>query len=621
MLQSPIGKKTGKRKLLFPAGIVLLISVIAALFTFFHPLLPQQPPPGIVDTPATTPGTIDAFDNSLRGAIYDRRYRELAVSYPLYSVRIQPVDIRNPDKTAALLCKHLGGEPDLLRSRIRESRRPFTLAEGLAFDQVAPLMERKINGVVCTKTAHRFYPNHEIGAHVLGFTEENLGLAGVESRFDQILQPGVYQTDILPEISFGGRKSAGIQGTDLVLTIDLDIEKMLTEQLGKLVNAGKSGKAQALLMDIANGDILALVSMPSFNPNYFWRADDTRRSNRVTRQEIDWNVYRDILVRAAAIAGSGELGDRLPPATVAAPDYNVSGEDIAGFAAEIGLYNPIDCDLAGGTESDYFDGADAATGPTSALNLLTAIAALQNGGREIRPHLLAAVHDRATDSLFPYRQQRGDGVNQGLYRTLSPALGVRMRLELFQRRTSKGTGALLYTNSISRVSNRGLSRYIMQDLLISLFPAAAPRYALLISRSHEMLEPRAKTRKPSSIAWNRFCKTVLTALSTYTGESTAEVAEFPAHPDTTNYNRFLIGRSMSVPPEPQPSPYAEYVMPKVTGLSLRKGLQLLTGRNLFIRVRGSGRIVGQQPEAGTRLQDVRECILSLEPPNRERRQT
>ncbi len=620
MLQSPLKKQKKRSRILIIGCTFLLLAVLStSLFLLRNPSLTantNSTPPWKNDTPSIDDSAdIVSAESVLRGTIYDRNYQELAVSYPLYSLQVHPAEVTDPEKTATALAEHLDKDAALIQSQIQTRHHTLTIADDLDQDQALEINALKLSGILCNPSEHRFYPHHEIAAHLLGFMEDDLGLMGIEGRFNHILQSGVFQTDTIPEIDFKTKKSAGIKGTDLVLTIDLDIQKLLTERLDKLVGQQNSGKAEALLLDIKNGGVLAMVNLPSFNPNYFWQSDTSRQENRVVENLLEAELYRNLLIRATAVAKSGELGDRLLPITVAAPDYNLTKKEIQEFVTGTGIHEPIDCDLSLAQRSDFQSSTNKQgdeLGPTSGLKLLATVAAFQNGGTEIMPHLLAAVHDRESDELYPY--VKANLHEQGLYRTLSPTMGVRMRMELFKAGKLSRNEAAIFTGSTNKIINNGLSTYVMQDLLIAMIPRQNPRFALLITRQHDTLLPRTKRPGSKAKRWLNFSKKTLAILQKNMQGDHEAIAEFPPLKNRENYNRFLISRRMSVPPESAPFNYTVHDMPEVKGMSLRKGLQALAGRNLFIRVRGSGRIVAQQPKAGTKLQDVGECVLVLEPP-------
>jgi cell division protein FtsI (penicillin-binding protein 3) len=145
----------------------------------------------------------------------------------------------------------------------------------------------------------------------------------------------------IPDIDFQGREVLGEGAADLVLTLDIDQQKHLENRFRDHLAAQGAGKGMGLLIEPGSGRILALVNQPSFNPNYFWKASESNRVNRIYNHVLEKELIRPILARAAAIERQGLSSDGLLPETVAAPDQGFAPEMLNAFAHRIQLYGSV----------------------------------------------------------------------------------------------------------------------------------------------------------------------------------------------------------------------------------------------------------------------------------------
>jgi cell division protein FtsI (penicillin-binding protein 3) len=146
---------------------------------------------------------------------------------------------------------------------------------------------------------------------------DGVGLAGVEGKYNSVLQGGVFRQNNILDIDFQKKESLGGASTDIILTLDLDVQKKLENRFREYLATQGAEKGMGLVIEPGSGRILALVNQPSFNPNYFWKANESNRVNRIYNHELDKELIRPILARAAAIEREGVNGTGLLPETVA----------------------------------------------------------------------------------------------------------------------------------------------------------------------------------------------------------------------------------------------------------------------------------------------------------------
>jgi len=537
----------------------------------------------------------------LRGTIYDRKFNELAVSYRLYSVSVQPGEVINLQKTAEALAPFIGRKAEVIQQRLRDWSGTVELADDLDEEQAAQIEALGLKGVSCKATEVRFYPGHTAASHVLGFMGDGVGLAGVEGKYDAVLQAGPFRSTNIPDIDFKGQESLGAGTADLVLSLDLDLQRQLENRFRQYLASHDAAKGMGLLIEPGSGRILALVNQPSFNPNYFWKAKETSRVNRMYNHVLDKSLIRPILARAAAIEREGLSGPGLLPETVAAPDYGFTSDKLAAFEEQIQLYGSVFGNWESGPVTDQSVQEPVVTG----VQVGVTIASLVNGGWRITPYVIDSVYDHATAQ----RYFRSNDATKKEH-VLDPALGVKIRRELFANWQVEEMNLVSYsTAGLQLGREKGYSRYSMQELFAGMLPAKQPKFLLLMAIERDYLQPLTPESKKEKGTLEQMGRELLASFQV---ERPEQVAEAPPPKSAENLRQFFISRRLNVREEPGKASEQVALMPRLRGMSLRKGLQQLNPHAMKIQVSGSGRIIAQYPLPGTPLRGVNECILTLD---------
>ncbi len=271
-----------------------------------------------------------------RGRIFDRNGDVLADNYPTYRVTLDLADRAFKRKKDAIgpvvdaLAEILARDPTELRQEVERNRRrtnlPISIARNLSFEQIALLEERmdRLAGVQVESESTRRYPNGVFACHLLGYlgevSEDELakgtesayhpgdlvGQAGVEKQYEAELRG--HDGEAYVEVDAYRRRThyfpelpslPATPGRDLILTIDNRVQRAAENALDEIRVHGRkpksvlAGTAEAvddpppasglIAMDPTTGEVLALVSRPTFDPNVFLR----RISN------AEWKVLSD----------------------------------------------------------------------------------------------------------------------------------------------------------------------------------------------------------------------------------------------------------------------------------------------------------------------------------------
>lgn len=220
-----------------------------------------------------------------RGDILDRHLQELAISVEMDSVFTHPREAGDPLKTARLLSPILRQESKELYKKLT-SDRPFAYLERKIAPQQAEQIGRlKLDGIYFQKESKRVYPNRELAAHVLGFVGvDNEGLSGLEYLYNDLIKGKRARVhvrlDALRQSYDRDAQASQSDGNLVVLNIDKAIQYITEQVLETTIRSSKARNGSAMVMDPNSGEVLAMASYPSFNPNLYAGYDEEIRRNR-----------------------------------------------------------------------------------------------------------------------------------------------------------------------------------------------------------------------------------------------------------------------------------------------------------------------------------------------------
>ncbi len=525
------------------------------------------------------------------------------MSYRLFSLQVNPAEIGDRRKTAEELARFIGDKPENVETRLKNSQDSLILAEDIDEKQAAQINALQLKGVSCKAEEIRFYPGHTTASHVLGFMGDGVGLAGVEGKYDTVLQAGGFRKSNIPDIDFQGQESLGATETDLVLTLDVDLQKQLENRFRGYLATQGAEKGMGLLIEPGSGRILALVNQPSFNPNYFWKASESNRVNRTYNHVLNKDLIRPILARAAAIEREGLDGPALLPPTVAAPNYGFSGEKIDAFEQQIQLYGSVFGNWESGPGvPDQADAQPVVTGVQVGVTL----ASLVNGGWRITPYVIESLYDHNTAKRYSRHNEATEKIH-----VLDPALGVKIRRDLFTNWLLEQDNMIVFTaDHVQMRKEKEFSQYSMQELFVGMVPAKQPKYLLLMAVERDHLYPLSSEKGSGKAALEAMGKELLSVF--VKSQSLEGLAERPPERSKENLRQLFISKRLSFREAPGKANEPIPLMPKMRGMSLRKGLQQIDKYKMKVNINGSGRIIAQYPLPGQSLIGVDECMLTLE---------
>ena len=267
-----------------------------------------------------------------RGLILDRYNEPLAVSSPVDSVWVNPPVFAESADGIAKLAGELKLNRQWLEQRVTSNLdREFLYVERhVTPEKAGRIRALDIPGVYLRREYKRFYPNGEVTSHLLGFTNlDEKGQEGLELAFDRSLagkdgQKRVIQDgrgQVIQEVEV---MKAPVQGVDLVTSIDLRVQYLAYRELKGAMKKYNAHAGTVIVLDIATGEVLAMVNQPSFNPNDRMQFDAARFRNRAVTDIFEPGSS----IKPFFVAAAFDSGRYRPDSTVVSMPFQVGARVI-----------------------------------------------------------------------------------------------------------------------------------------------------------------------------------------------------------------------------------------------------------------------------------------------------
>jgi len=395
-----------------------------------------------------------------RGDIVSRDGRVLAGSLERAAVYANPRKIPREawGVLAAGLAPLLGQPAATIVAQLRSHDGFFYLAKDVdpqVKDAIARLRQR---GVGTVRTELRVYPHGALAGPLVGYINaEGNGQAGLEGFYDRTLRglPSVYRVlqdgKISPTAIDLRPETEGRPGQSLIITLDCRVQQVVEQELGRTVAETGAKGASAVVLDPATGELLAVASVPSYDPGHLGQGAQNDRRNRAVEDALEpGSTFKPFIVAAAMEAGvldpfemvdcSGGgvtianvfIHDHarfgfLPVRDVLAKSsnagtiriaYRVGPGQLDGTIRRLGFGQPTRVELPAETRGIYrgpqswsaLSRAGLAIGQeisVTPIQLAQAYAAIANGGLLVHPRLVVETRDRSGRTVAPNPPQAG----------------------------------------------------------------------------------------------------------------------------------------------------------------------------------------------------------------------
>jgi cell division protein FtsI/penicillin-binding protein 2 len=584
-----------------------------------------------------------------RAEIVDRNGHVLATSVDADTIYAVPNEISDPAAVARALCQALGDCDAKDRQALTER-----MQNGRAFAyvrrQVSPAQARRVaalglKAVGFLKESRRFYPNRTLAAHLLGYVGiDNAGLAGVEGVYDSLIRGR--QGKVLVQVD--GTKKAFLRverppttGATLELTIDQNIQHVVERELRAGVEWANAAGGSAIVMDPSTGEVLAMASYPTFNPNVYREAKEPERRNRPVQDLYEPGSTFKIITAGAALeeqvvkpsdlvdvsGGTISFGSRtirddhrygvLTFQEVVEKSSNVGSikvglrlgaERFGRYVKRFGFGRTLSPDFRGenaGILWDWSTMTDSAFASTligyqvgvTPLQMATAVSAVANGGELLQPRIVRAVVKDGVRLPVP-RKVLGRAISKDTAARLTPMLegvvtdGTAKQAAVADYTIAGKTGT---AKKVVNGSYRGHSNYNVS--FVGFAPSRTPKFTIIVVVD----SPRGVPAYGGTVAAPIFQRIADQALRHYGVQRTINAPPpliVERRPPDANAPTPASGPAE--PPSVVPaSASAEPVVPDLTGLSGREAVRMLAMLGLPVQIVGNGLVTDQRPLPGT----------------------
>jgi cell division protein FtsI (penicillin-binding protein 3) len=463
-----------------------------------------------------------------RGTVYDRNGLPLALGEQTTTVYADPLQIRNPAAVAPVVARVLRLDPKEVFEKLSDRTHGFVyVARKADPKRAAALAKRQLNGLGFYPEERRFYPQHAIGAQVLGYAGiDNRGLSGLELALDKPLA-GRAGRETLVRDPFGHLLDSVVSttardGTDVYLTLDHNIQAQAEIVLRQTVQRWQAKDATAIVLDPKTGGVLAMAVAPTYDANGFPAVPkDVQRNRAVTDTYEPGSTFK--LVTVAGALSSGMVTPRTPftlPYEIQVADRRIHDAETRGtermtvaqilsessnvgaitlaqelgkrrllaWISRFGFGHPTKIDFPGESEgivapADEWSGSTIGNVPigqgiaVTPIQMAAAYAAIANGGVWTRPHLVERVGDEA--EAQPTRRRvvsrwTARQLTSMLQNVVLDGTGTEARIPGYRVAGKTGTAA--------KPDPRGgysTSRYVAS--FVGFAPATRPRVVVLVT--------------------------------------------------------------------------------------------------------------------------------------------
>ncbi len=301
-MQDKANKKMRQRITLLQVGIVILIGLVAAK-SFDIQIFQAKHLTKMAENDYSRHLTIKGE----RGHIFDRDMNKLATSIKAISITASPVDIKDPDTTAAKLASILNVNRKKLQKKLSSKRRFTWVARKVSPDQAMQARKLNLEGIYFEKEYKRSYPNRDLAAQILGFTgNDDLGLEGLEFKYNSVLEGQSVKVRVKKAgngglLDFNKHREEQLKGKSIVLTLDKKIQFLSEKTLENTVEYHDARSGMALVMRPSTGEFLSIAHYPKFNPNNFSAFNREAFRNRAVTDAFEPGSAMKVFTAAAAL--------------------------------------------------------------------------------------------------------------------------------------------------------------------------------------------------------------------------------------------------------------------------------------------------------------------------------
>ena len=598
---------------------------------------------------------------AVRGNIYDTNNTPLTRNIIHYSVGVHPSKVKNKFEFANLISKSTEREADYYLKKLNSKADFVYLERNLRTNKVQALLGQRIAGLVLDRKFRRSYPHTHLASQLIGFTDvDDKGLIGIEKEFNSYLSG--LNGWVVKQVNGEGRSQVKtsfpikppVDGANIQLTINLEYQSILQEELAHQMDYAKAKGAMGILMNPQTGAILAMASLPDFNPNQPDASPQENQKNRlITDQFEPGSTFKVVTATAAVATETVSLFDEfycedgqftvagkiitdhekfglLTFPQIIAHSSNVGTIKIAqklgekplykysrdyGFGTSTGIRFPGEVQGVLRKTKDWSDMslAEVSIGyevAITALQLASAYSAIANGGVLLKPRLVKQILSQEGKIVYTENpevirrvasKEIMSTITDILVQVVNSGTGTKADIQGWSVAGKTGTAHKFIDGEYSK--NKYISNFA------GFFPAENPQVVCVIVLD----EPRYGLHWGGYGAAPVFKRVVQRIINM---DDSIQYQKPKIDTQTLLFADGSLKHKTSLPPLSTVTTYPKYtdgytVVPDVRGMSIRKAKQILLSSKMRVSFKGSGTVVWQSPKPGTKKLPGSLCTMGL----------
>ena len=210
-----------------------------------------------------------------RGEILDKNEHILSQTITKYTFWINTNKKYDEELVLSLFSSNFNKSDSIYRKILNKKANYVIIEKNILHSDCRNILKRvnEIEGLEYTKNNKRFYPYNNLASQTLGFVnEDGFGQNGIEESLNTILSGDTIQTKLKKGLKgqfFDNNKINNLNGKNVQLTIDIEIQQILQDELYKTYKETKAKSANGIIIDPFTGDIISIASIPDYNPNNY----------------------------------------------------------------------------------------------------------------------------------------------------------------------------------------------------------------------------------------------------------------------------------------------------------------------------------------------------------------
>ena len=604
-----------------------------------------------------------------RGNIFDRKNRPLTRNIIHYTLSVNPSKVKDKSGLATAISERTGQPKDKYLKKLNSKSKFEYLERNLQRETLGTLETTAFEELNIDRKYRRYYPHNHVGAQVLGFTNvDDEGISGIEKDFNSYLtgSPGwVYKTK-----GWSGKvqhKSGmpfqnPVDGSNVQLTIDLEYQSILEEELTRRQTETEAVSATGIIMNPQTGEILAIASTPGFDNNkYQGSSPALHRIRSITDQFEPGSTYKVVSAVSAISEKTIGLKEEFNCENGEFDYYDIKVRDhepygmltlpqIMQYSSNIGIIKVMErMGQKALYQSSRNFGFGSATGLSIAgesvgklssiknwsavslgqiamghevgvtgLQLAVAYSAIANGGYLVTPCIVRQVMDHNQEVIYAEESR--------IIRKIADEQTMAHLRKILRGVVVNGTGhnaeipgwdVAGKTGTAQKWQDGKYSNDQFISNFVGFFPYENPQLLAFIMLD-EPVQPYHWGSEGAAVAFKR----VMNRIINMDDEIVPPVRKSPRveFAYAALKNDFVIQNNQPVAVQASTLPLGlstvarfsnKVEMPEVRGFSMRKAMTTLRERGLKIKIQGSGKVAWQSPKPGTILNKGHTCIVGL----------